>query len=344
MHKLLSLALPHTSLTFFFSPLSRVLTTGTCNPGFNGSFVSALNGYFGKCTVLPCPFDGTGPNGCMCPLGYSGIVLPIAGGYTNSCAPVACPQDSYGFAPTCTCNVSFAGTITAIRGGFVGSCSYVPCPENTTFSGVACECIGNTRLHSWNGSAWVGSCTGPSFSPNYQPPLGPASLTQLIFNSYDDYYTAIGTLPFSFTFQGVNYASSLYVGSNSYITFGFASSSYYNLAANNPGRGLLVDASDNSFQRVYAGAENGGNTFRVRYEGTASTGGTVGSPNMVVEYTFFPYNIIMVSIGSMARNGLNGLSDGSNWLIQPPFTAYTSWVIQSVDGGTTWTYQQGSIV
>jgi hypothetical protein len=48
-------------------------------------------------------------------------------------------------------------------------------------------------------------------------------------------------------------------------------------------------ARDNSVQRIYYGTEGvaPNRTFRVRQEGTSTTFGTVGSPTMVCEWTFY---------------------------------------------------------
>ena len=170
----------------------------------------------------------------------------------------------------------------------------------------------------------------------YLPPLGAMQLSLVVGSSVDDNYVGF-TLPFPFYLQGVNYQSN-YIGSNSYITFGFASTAYLSLSATNPGRGLLVQAADNSYQRVYIGQETA-TSYRIRYEGTNSLSGTVGSPSMVVEYTFYANNNIMVNCGVMARSGgQNGLSSGSGYLVSPPFAQSTNYILTSSNGGSTWSY------
>jgi len=140
---------------------------------------------------------------------------------------------------------------------------------------------------------------------------------------------------------GSNYQSSIFVGSNSYVTYGFGSSSYTGLSASNPGRGLLIQAADNSWQRVWYGTMSSTKT-RIYWEGTASTGGTVGSPNMVWEMTHYSNNNIMLVISAMAQSGLNGISNGGSFVIQPSFTASTSWAIESTNFGNSWSFRSGS--
>jgi len=132
------------------------------------------------------------------------------------------------------------------------------------------------------------------------------------------------------------------VGSNSYITFGFGSNFYYSLSASRPGRGLIIQAADNSYQRVWAGVVSG-SKMRVYWEGTSSTGGTPGFPNMVWETTFYSNNNIMVVVSLMGRSGAQyGISDGSQYVIQPPFAADTSFAIMTDNQGSTWSYSSGS--
>jgi len=121
--------------------------------------------------------------------------------------------------------------------------------------------------------------------------LGAASLTESTTPSTgnnDDGVWALN-LPFDITFLGTNY-STIYVGTNHYVTFGGGSSNYASLSATNPNLPKIMwCADDNSVQRIYYGVEGSApnRTYRVRVEGNASTSGTVGSPGMLCEYTFY---------------------------------------------------------
>jgi hypothetical protein len=80
-----------------------------------------------------------------------------------------------------------------------------------------------------------------------------SNLPNLIVNgSYDDNYTDIG-MPWNVTFLGVSY-SNVYLGSNTYLTFGAGSTNYYALSESNPYiPKIMTGCADNSYQRVYTG-------------------------------------------------------------------------------------------
>jgi hypothetical protein len=89
------------------------------------------------------------------------------------------------------------------------------------------------------------------------------------------------------------------------------------------------------------------NSFRhvVRFEGTAATAGTLGSPTMLWEVSFYANNQMMVVVGTMARSGgTNGLSNGSTFVLAPAFAASTSFALETSNTGATWTFRSGSII
>ncbi len=103
----------------------------------------------------------------------------------------------------------------------------------------------------------------------------------------DGYWTV--PLPFSVTFCGTTY-NTIYVGTNTYITFGGGSTAYSQLTGTNPPfPKIMISCADNSCQRIYYGVEGTApnRTYRIRWEGTASTSGTLGNPNMVYEAVFY---------------------------------------------------------
>lgn len=121
--------------------------------------------------------------------------------------------------------------------------------------------------------------------------LGASSLdmstTPTVGNNDDGYWTL--SLPFSIEYLGTSY-STIYVSTNHYVTFGSGSTVYTGLNATTPNLPKIMWAcADNSVQRIYYGVEGTApnRTYRVRVEGTASTGGVVGSPSMVNEYVFY---------------------------------------------------------
>lgn len=90
------------------------------------------------------------------------------------------------------------------------------------------------------------------------------------------------TLQFTFYLNGAQ--TNIFPCSNTYITFGTGSTVYSSLSATNPPYPkIMLGSADNSWQRVWS--LNTSKYYRIRYEGTRSTGGTPGSPNIVYEAT-----------------------------------------------------------
>lgn len=151
---------------------------------------------------------------------------------------------------------------------------------------------------------------------------GTAGLTLLVENNVDDGSYLI-PVPFSVDFNGTSYVNNVYVGSNSYLTFGGGSDAYLNLSASNPNLDkIMIDASDNSYQRIYVGEFNvtPNRSYIVRYEGSAATTGTAGEPNIVWEITFYESTptIYDINIGIDQRNGtgVSGIFTADS-LLQP---------------------------
>jgi hypothetical protein len=114
-----------------------------------------------------------------------------------------------------------------------------------------------------------------------------ASTTPTVGGNDDGYWTL--TLPFNITYLGVSY-NQIFVGTNCYVTFGNGSTVYNNVSVTNPALPKIMwCAKDNSVQRIYYGVEGvaPNRTYRVRQEGTATISGTVGSPTMISEWTFY---------------------------------------------------------
>jgi len=95
---------------------------------------------------------------------------------------------------------------------------------------------------------------------------GPEGLDLLFEGSADDASTPI-TVPFPFVLGNVDYGNGanggIHLSSNAYLAFGGGASAYTNLGPSNPPfPTVFMGAGDNSYQRVYAGLEPGGN-YRV---------------------------------------------------------------------------------
>ena len=149
-------------------------------------------------------------------------------------------------------------------------------------------------------------CPLSSIAPITNSLLGSAGLTQYISASVDDGFQNL-TLPWSVNYLGTTY-STVYVGSNSYLSFGTGASTYTILSPVSPSvPKICISSTDNSYQQVFAGTEGTApnRTYRIRYEGTAATSGTVGTPNIVWEMVLYENNTsqIDIQIGANARGG-----------------------------------------
>ncbi len=149
------------------------------------------------------------------------------------------------------------------------------------------------------------------------PLLGIAGMTLMHEGSWDDTSQHV-ELPFSFPYYGVN--RTVFIGSNSYLTFGAGSNRYSGLSCTNPGMALHIGSADNSWQRWYR-QDNGNGSVRVRFEGNNATNGTVGSPTIVWEATLYDDGKIEVDVGAHSRTG--GLANISNGSADASCVSYT---------------------
>lgn len=174
--------------------------------------------------------------------------------------------------------------------------------------------------------------------------------------SADDAFLTIN-LPFNFWMAGTGYTQ-CFLGSNSYLTFGGGSTAYSALSASNPAfPKLMFGSADNSYQRVSMYTDFLSRFVRIRYEGTASTSGTVGSPNIVAEITLInPQNstvftttqFIEVRFGVHSRGfsagGLGMVASASAAYVNYQVLANTSYVFEGNSTGTSWSVFGGQYV
>jgi hypothetical protein len=150
-------------------------------------------------------------------------------------------------------------------------------------------------------------------------------------------------IPFNVTFLGTTYTTGqVFVGSNSFITFGGGSSGVPTSPVTPAFPKIMITAADNSYQFVsYEILGTSPNrTFRVRFEGTNGVTGVVNSPTMVWEATFYEANPAQIDIQIGANNqgntlGLSGVYSAAAALI--PFTtnANVGYRVTTVAPGAT---------
>jgi hypothetical protein len=171
---------------------------------------------------------------------------------------------------------------------------------------------------------------------------GLSASTQPNFGNNDDGYWTL-PLPFNVTYDGTSY-SSVYVSTNSYLTFGMGSSTFVCSEVSPPLPKIMIGARDNSAQRIYYGTVGSApnRTYRLRWEGTNNIVGTLGSPNTVWEATFYENapTKIEIQIGLNANyvvttnnydNGFGGTSSAC-----PTATGLIATVLET---NRSWTWQ-----
>jgi hypothetical protein len=186
----------------------------------------------------------------------------------------------------------------------------------------------------------------PTLGAGGASPYPSTGWTSVQNSSVDDGYQPISIVS-NLLFDTVNY-STVYVGSNTYITMGGGSSNYSGLSASNPSLPkFMTGAADNSYQRVEY-ISSGTNYTRVRYEGNGSTSGTPGSPGIVYEATFFNSTLtnfptVEFLFGNNNRTGPGIIiATASTALATATLSANQSYVFQANATGTAWTIYTGS--
>lgn len=200
----------------------------------------------------------------------------------------------------------------------------------------------------------------PVLGAGAQSPFPASGWTSIVSISQDDDNRQV-TLPFTWTYNSNNYTS-FYAASNYYVTFGAGSNTFNGLSASNPALNkIFFAAADNSWQRV-SSITSGTDYKRLRFEGTASTSGTPGAPNMVYELTIFNPSLtsnnqwIELLVGVQARGNNNAgvisglysssakLTGGDLGPSNRGVTANQSYVMVGDTTGSSWTVYTGYYV
>jgi hypothetical protein len=174
----------------------------------------------------------------------------------------------------------------------------------------------------------------------------PSGWTGIQNASVDDSFLTIA-LPFTFYIAGSGYTTT-YMGSNSYITFSAGSNLFNSLGASVPALPkFMFGSADNSYQRVSRFAF-GTDYQRIRYEGTAATSGSVGSPNIVLEITLFNPNImggrnvLELLVGNHSRlTGVRMVASSTTQYATYTLAQNQSYVFDGNSDGTNWIIYTG---
>jgi alpha-tubulin suppressor-like RCC1 family protein len=184
--------------------------------------------------------------------------------------------------------------------------------------------------------------------------LGAASLTAdttVTSGTNDDGYWTL-TLPFNISYNGTSYGT-IYVGTNSYVTFNSGFTVFDTLSTSNPNdQKIMISSGDRSGQRIYFGTEGTApnRTYRVRFEGSTGTSGVLGSPTMLWEMVFYENATSQIDIQVGINNGVTVTSSTSNSTPVTTFAGGTNWKQVSCGqfhvgaiktDGTLWTWGEG---
>lgn len=197
----------------------------------------------------------------------------------------------------------------------------------------------------------------PTLGAGAQSPFPASGWSTIISVSGDDANTNV-SLPFTWTYNNTGYTN-FFPNSNYYVTFGSGTNQFNGLSASSPALNKIYFAgADNSWQRVST-IVSSTNYRRVRWEGTSSTSGTPGSPNMVYELTIFNPSLtggnpwVELLVGVQARGNSNPgvisglysatakLTGGDLGPSNRGVTANQSYVMVGNSTGTSWTVYTG---
>jgi len=177
-------------------------------------------------------------------------------GYTITSSP----------AITITTNAGTTSPRTA-TGTFASGVAY-------TFTIRAINSVGTSLASSASNSITPNPAASPTVTSASYIPLGnQGTLNQVPSSgSVDDGYFTI-TLPFATKFNGVYY-STVYIGTNSYATFGGGSSAYLSLSGTIPAFDkVMVYAADRGSNSVYFYSTGSGGVWNIKYNGSNGTAG-----------------------------------------------------------------------
>lgn len=151
-----------------------------------------------------------------------------------------------------------------------------------------------------------------SYAPN-----GTTGLSLVYNGNVDDTFFTVN-LPWSISFLGSNY-STVYVGSNGYITFASGSSTYSGFSASNPpGPHISIIPADRRLYKLYYAQIGTGTAeakFVIRVEGVDYSNSGV---THIYEVHFYPsqsyFDIFVVDAPSSGNAGTAGISNGSAYV------------------------------
>ena len=164
----------------------------------------------------------------------------------------------------------------------------------------------------------------------------PASLSASAGNQSVSLSWAASTATgFPFSFNGTTY-NEVFVGSNSYLTFGNGSTVWNGFSTSNPALpGVHICAGDWSYQTVQYRIDNSvvPNQLRIRFQGTAARSSS-GSSNMIYEAVFYKdmsyFDLLIGTYSACSYSSSKILTNGSYTSTSVAFAANTNWRVSGL--------------
>jgi len=165
--------------------------------------------------------------------------------------------------------------------------------------------------------------SGASFSTALATIRSSTGMTQVVGAYADDANTNLTDQGFSIPVFGSSYrsnafATAIYVGSNSYITFGFGSSAYSGLSLTSPGLALMLAAADRSWTSVFANQDSA-SSYRILWNG--GVGSSSGSAQYSWQVVLWANGTIELAYdAAFPATGVKALTKGDG----TTFTSFTT--------------------
>jgi len=183
-----------------------------------------------------------------------------------------------------------------------------------------------------------------SFSAAAAAVRSSAGMTQIASTYLDDGNMVLPDLGFSIPVYGGSYRTNIFIGSNSYLTFGYGSSLYNSLSLTSPGLALMLAAADRAWNSVYVNQDSA-KSYRILWVGS-DTGNVNPYSWQVVLWA--DGTIEFAYSGAFPANGVKSLTKGDG-LAHADFATTAgvagSFVFSPVDAAaSSYTVQAGSYV
>jgi alpha-tubulin suppressor-like RCC1 family protein len=262
--------------------------------------------------------------------------VSVVGGFTDWCQVSAGNQH--------TAAVRTNGTLWAWGSNTVGQLGAIV-PGSFTSTGItgafssSALLTGGTMIVPSPGTAQkittsAGSATISAITQNFLSITTNPVTTPTSGSNDDGFYTV--NLPWNINYNGTS-RNQVFVGTNTYLTFGGGATAFSSLSATNPALDKIhVSAQDNSGQRIFTNTQGvaPNRKFIIRFQGATGTSGTLGSPTMEWEWHFNENDVNSIEL----HVNINNRTTSSATVSTSPVSVvggFTDWCQISAGGAHT---------